>query len=29
MWHNPFLGTDPMFEGWKETYEQFVSTASQ
>lgn len=29
IWHNPFLGTDPMFEGWKETYERFVNTASQ
>lgn len=24
VWHNPFLGTDPLFDGWKETYEQFV-----
>jgi len=24
IWHNSFLGTDPSFEGWKETYEQFI-----
>ncbi len=24
IWHNPFLGTDLLFEGWKETYEQFI-----
>lgn len=27
IWHNPFLGTDPLFEGWKEIYEQFVKMA--
>lgn len=27
IWHNPFLGTDPLFDGWKETYEQFVKMA--
>lgn len=25
IWHNSFLGTDPAFEGWKETYEQFIN----
>jgi hypothetical protein len=24
IWHNTFLGTDPLFEGWREVYEQFV-----
>jgi hypothetical protein len=24
IWHNHFLGTDPMFEGWKEVYEEFL-----
>jgi hypothetical protein len=24
IWHNSFLGTDPLLEGWKEVYEQFV-----
>jgi hypothetical protein len=24
IWHNSFLGTDPAFDGWRETYEQFV-----
>lgn len=24
VWHNPFLGTDPLFNGWKETYAQFI-----
>ena len=23
IWHNHFLGTDKMFEGWKEVYEEF------
>lgn len=27
IWHNSFLGTDPLFEGWKETYEAFVRQA--
>ena len=25
IWHNHFLGTDKLFTGWKEVYEQFVS----
>ncbi|HUC81881.1 MAG TPA: polysaccharide deacetylase family protein, partial [Flavisolibacter sp.] len=29
IWHNPFLGTDPLFEGWKETYEQFINVAQR
>lgn len=24
IWHNHFLGTDPMFKGWKEVYEVFL-----
>lgn len=24
IWHNNFLGTDPMFMGWKEIYESFI-----
>jgi hypothetical protein len=24
IWHNQLLGTDPMFTGWREVYEQFV-----
>jgi hypothetical protein len=24
IWHNNFLGTDPVFNGWKEVYEEFV-----
>lgn len=24
IWHNHFLGTDKLFDGWKEIYEQFV-----
>ena len=24
IWHNHFLGTDPMFAGWKEIYELFL-----
>jgi len=24
IWHNHFLGTDPMFAGWKEAYEVFL-----
>ena len=26
IWHNNFLGTDPQFEGWREAYEQFITT---
>ena len=25
IWHNSFLGIDPEFEGWRETYEQFMN----
>jgi hypothetical protein len=25
IWHNTFLGTDPLFSGWREAYEQFLS----
>ena len=24
IWHNNFLGTDPQFAGWRETYEIFL-----
>lgn len=24
IWHNTFLGTDKMFEGWREVYEKFI-----
>ncbi len=24
IWHNNFLGTDPVFKGWKEVYEEFL-----
>lgn len=24
IWHTPFLGTDKLFEGWKEVYEQLI-----
>ncbi len=27
LWHNTFLGTDPMFKGWKEAYQQFIKEA--
>jgi hypothetical protein len=26
IWHNSFLGTDPLFAGWKEVYERFISS---
>jgi len=26
IWHNTFLGTDKLFRGWREIYEQFVSS---
>ncbi len=26
IWHNSFLGTARSFKGWKEIYEQFVSS---
>lgn len=25
IWHNSFLGTDRLFKGWKEVYEQFIT----
>lgn len=28
IWHNSFLGTDPLFAGWREVYEQFVKEVS-
>ncbi len=24
LWHNTFLGTDPLFAGWREVYRQFI-----
>ena len=29
IWHNQFLGTDPMFNGWRELYQRFVKTVVQ
>ena len=29
IWHNNFLGTDKLFEGWKEVYKQFISGISK
>jgi hypothetical protein len=29
IWHNHFLGTAPEFEGWRETYAQFVQEATK
>lgn len=29
IWHNSFLGIDPEFEGWRETYEQFLATVKK
>lgn len=29
IWHNQFLGTDKLFEGWKEVYEQFIKEVGQ
>ncbi len=26
IWHNTFLGTDPMFRGWRESYRQFITS---
>lgn len=28
IWHNNFLGTDKLYEGWKETYEKFIQEIS-
>jgi hypothetical protein len=27
IWHNTFLGTDPLFAGWLDVYERFISLA--
>lgn len=29
IWHNSFLGIDPEFEGWRETYEQFINVVQR
>ena len=29
IWHNHFLGTDPLYAGWKEIYEQFIGETSR
>ncbi len=29
LWHNTFLGTDPLFTGWRELYETFVREVSR
>ena len=29
IWHNHFLGTDKLFTGWKEVYEQFIAKISK
>jgi hypothetical protein len=29
LWHNTFLGTDPMFKGWRQAYEEFVEYVSK
>jgi hypothetical protein len=28
IWHNNFLGTDKLYEGWKEVYEKFIDDIS-
>ncbi len=28
IWHNTFLGTDPLFSGWREAYEKFLAGCS-
>lgn len=28
IWHNHFLGTDPLYVGWKEMYQQFLELTS-
>jgi hypothetical protein len=25
IWHNHFLGTDPLYKGWREAYERFIT----
>ena len=29
IWHNNFLGTDELYAGWKEVYEQFIKEVAQ
>lgn len=29
IWHNTFLGTDPLFEGWRDVYAQFFNEAAK
>ena len=29
IWHNHFLGTDKMYAGWKEVYEQFIKEVGE
>lgn len=29
IWHNQFLGTDKLYDGWKEAYEQFIKEVGQ
>ncbi len=29
IWHNHFLGTDPLYNGWKSTYEQFLENVAK
>ena len=28
IWHNPFLGTDKLYAGWRDIYEQFIKEIS-
>ena len=29
IWHNQFLGSDKLYEGWKEVYEQFIKEVEE
>ncbi len=29
IWHNHFLGTDPLYTGWKEIYEEFIRETAE
>jgi len=29
IWHNTFLGTYPLFTGWREIYEDFIKVVSK
>ena len=29
IWHNHFLGTDKLFAGWREVYEQFIKEVGE